>query len=93
MGADGADPAVANVGESILRVVSLHQRITFDPTRCGGRPCIRNTRVRVSDIPDLFADGLSADQILDELPYLEREDLSAALEYALRSVDHPILAV
>jgi len=70
----------------------LAPRITSDPARCGGRPCIRDTRVRVTDVLDLYAAGLSPEAILEELPYLEREDLAAALSFAARSVDHAILA-
>jgi len=66
-------------------------RITIDPKQCGGRPCIRGMRIRVSDILDLFAAGLTAEQILDEMPDLERDDLKAALTYAARKIDHPVL--
>lgn len=72
---------------------SLSERITINPKQCGGRPCIRGMRIRVSDILDLFANGLTADEILEELPDLEREDLYAALQYASRKIDHPILPV
>jgi uncharacterized protein (DUF433 family) len=48
-------------------------------------------RIRVSDILDLFAAGLSAEQILEELPDLEKDDLSAALAYASRKLNHPVL--
>ncbi|HEX3034807.1 MAG TPA: DUF433 domain-containing protein [Thermodesulfobacteriota bacterium] len=68
-------------------------RITVNPEQCGGRPCIRGMRIRVIDILDLFAAGLSAEQILEEMPDLEMEDLKAALQYAARKLDHPILAV
>jgi len=66
-------------------------RITVNPEQCGGRPCIRGMRIRVSDVLDLFAAGLSADQILDEMPDLEADDLKASLMYAARTLDHPIL--
>ena len=66
-------------------------RITFNPHQCGGRPCIRGMRIRVSDVLDLFAAGLSAAEILEELPDLENEDLKAALTYAARRIDHPAL--
>jgi uncharacterized protein (DUF433 family) len=49
-------------------------------------------RIRVTDVPDLLAAGLSFDQILDELPDLEREDLVAAITYASRGIDHPVIA-
>lgn len=54
-------------------------RITVDPARCGGRPCIRGMRIRVADVLDLLAAGLSIEQVLEELPDLEREDVDAAL--------------
>ena len=53
----------------------LLERITVNPKQCGGRPCIRGMRIRVSDVLDLFVAGLSAEQILEELPYLETDDL------------------
>ncbi len=71
---------------------SLMDRITINPAQCGGRPCIRGMRIRVIDILDLYAAGLSAEQILEEMPDLEMEDLQAALQYAARSLDHPVLA-
>jgi uncharacterized protein (DUF433 family) len=70
----------------------LLKRITVNPDQCGGRPCIRGLRIRVIDILDLYAAGLSAQEILAEMPDLEMEDLSAALNYAARSLDHPIVA-
>lgn len=69
----------------------LLDRITFNPKQCGGRPCIRGMRIRVIDILDLFASGLSAEQILSEMPDLEKEDLAAALSFAAKKLDHPIL--
>ena len=69
----------------------LLQRITINPQQCGGRPCIRGMRIRVSDILDLFAAGLSSDAILADLPDLEMDDLKAALVYAARHLDHPVL--
>ncbi len=70
---------------------SLLARITVNPNQCGGRPCIRGMRIRVSDILDLYAAGLSAEQILAEMPDLEMDDLKAALSYASRKLDHPVL--
>ena len=66
-------------------------RITVNPRQCGGRPCIRGMRIRVSDVLDLFAAGLSRDQVLSEMPDLEDDDLKAALLYAARKLDHPVL--
>ena len=66
-------------------------RITQNPAQCGGKPCIRGMRIRVSDVLDLYAAGLTADQILSEFPDLEPEDLQAALSYAARELNHPVL--
>ena len=67
-------------------------RITANPDQCGGRPCVRGMRIRVSDVLDLLAAGLTREQVLDELPDLEPEDISAALRFAARRLDHPVLA-
>lgn len=71
----------------------LLQRITVNPKQCGGRPCIRSMRIRVSDVLDLFAAGLTAEQILAEMPDLEMDDLKASLAYAAKKLNHPILTV
>jgi uncharacterized protein (DUF433 family) len=65
--------------------------ITHNPEPCGGRPCIRGMRIRVRDVLDLYAAGLSSEQILADYPDLEPEDLSAARDYAAREIDHPVL--
>lgn len=70
----------------------LMDRITVDPEMCGGRPCIRGMRIRVTDILDLLASGLSAQQVVEELPDLELADVEAALKFASGRLDHPILA-
>ena len=70
----------------------LLERITINPDQCGGRPCIRGMRIRVIDVLDLFAAGLTFDQILEEMPDLETEDLKAVLQYAARKLNHPVLA-
>jgi uncharacterized protein (DUF433 family) len=49
-------------------------------------------RIRVTDVLDLLAAGLNFDQILDEMPDLEREDIVAAITYAAESIDHPVIA-
>lgn len=69
----------------------LLKRITINPRQCGGRPCIRGMRIRVSDVLDLFAAGLNFEQILEEIPDLEMDDLKAALVYASRKLNHPVL--
>jgi uncharacterized protein (DUF433 family) len=65
-------------------------RITIDPQQCGGRPCIRGVRVRVKDILELLAEGVPEPEILADFPYVEPQDIRAALEYAAIQADHPI---
>ncbi len=69
------------------------RRITVNPDQCGGRPCVRGLRVRVKDILDLLAQGVSREDILKDYPYLEDGDITAALEYAARQADHVVLNV
>lgn len=57
-------------------------RITFDPQVMGGKPCIRGMRVTVGTIVGLIASGATPEEILEDYPYLEREDITAALSYA-----------
>jgi uncharacterized protein (DUF433 family) len=61
--------------------------------RCGGRPCIRSLRIRVKDVLDLLAAGATREEILEDYPALEDGDITAALEYAARQSDHPVLHV
>jgi len=65
-------------------------RITLNPEQCGGRPCIRGMRIRVVDILDLLASGLSSPKILAELPDLEPDDITAAIRFARHHLDQPI---
>jgi uncharacterized protein (DUF433 family) len=67
-------------------------RITINPEQCGGRPCIRGMRIRVSDILDLLANGLSSEEVLKELPDLEADDIKASIWYAARRINHVVLA-
>jgi uncharacterized protein (DUF433 family) len=76
---------------SLCEMSKLLERITVNPKQCGGRPCVRGMRIRVSDVLDLFAAGLSAEEILEDLPDLEKEDIQASLMYAARKLNHPIL--
>jgi uncharacterized protein (DUF433 family) len=69
------------------------KRITVEEGKCGGRPCIRGLRIRVSDILDLLAAGASFEEILSDYPSLEREDILAAIEYAAHQTDHAVLHV
>ena len=58
------------------------ERITVNHQQCGGRPCVRGMRIRVSDVLDLLASGLTAADVVTELPDLEPEDVTACLRYA-----------
>ena len=69
----------------------MNSRITFNPEQCGGSPCIRGIRVRVKDVLDLLAAGVSEAEILEDFPYLEHDDITACLEYAAAEVHHPVL--
>ena len=62
-------------------------RVTFDPNVMGGKPCIRGMRVTVGMIVGLVASGYSTIDILRAYPYLEEEDIQAALEYATWRVE------
>ena len=80
---------------------TLRPRITSNPEQCGGRPCIRGMRIRVTDVLDLLASGLSFKEILEEMPDLNSEDIVACLKFVshridplvIRSTDHPVIAV
>jgi len=66
-------------------------RIIIEPGKCGGRPCIRGLRIRVSDILGMLAAGASEQEILKDYPYLETEDINAALEYAAAQAGHLVI--
>jgi len=74
------------------QTVELMDRITVNPDQCGGRPCVRGMRVRVIDVLDLLASGLTVEQVVAELPDLEAADVAACLRFASRRLDHPVLA-
>jgi uncharacterized protein (DUF433 family) len=69
----------------------LLKRITVEPGKCGGRPCVRGTRMRVVDVLQLLSSGADHAEILRDYPSLEREDILACLEYAARQTDHAVL--
>jgi uncharacterized protein (DUF433 family) len=68
--------------------VSHLDRITFNPRQCGGRPCIRGTRIRVVDVLELLAAGQSESEILADFPDLQAEDILACLEFAAAPANH-----
>jgi uncharacterized protein (DUF433 family) len=69
----------------------LLKRITVEPGKCGGRPCIRGMRMRVTDILQLLSADASYEEILEDYPDLERDDILAAIAYAAHQTDHVVL--
>ncbi len=70
------------------------ERITFDPNVMGGKPCIRGMRVTVGMIVGLVASGATSEDILADYPYLEADDITAALSYAAwrsEEIDVPLV--
>ena len=71
----------------------LLARITLEPGKCGGRPCIRGKRIRVSDILELLSNGAPIEEILKDHPQLERDDVFAAMAYAAQQTNHIVVRV
>lgn len=71
--------------------IELQDRITMEPEKCSGRPCIRGLRIRVTDVLSLLGAGASHQEILDDYPMLQEDDILAALQYAALQADHAIL--
>ena len=71
--------------------MNLLDRITIEPGKCGGRPCIRGQRMRVTDVLDLLSHGASHQEILSDYPFLEQEDIYACISYASKLTDHVVL--
>ena len=69
----------------------LLSRITIEPGKCGGKPCIRGKRIRVTDILELLSADASFEEILQDYPFLQREDILAALSYAAQQTEHVVL--
>jgi uncharacterized protein (DUF433 family) len=76
----------------MIVVSKIPERISVNPAQCGGRPCVRGMRIRVVDVLDLLAAGLTQQQVLEELPDLESLDISACLRFASGRLDHPTVA-
>lgn len=67
------------------------ERITIDSEICGGRPTIRGMRIRVQDVLELLAAGVSEQEILSDYPDLQIEDIRASIAYAAREIAHPVV--
>lgn len=73
-------------------IMNIEERITFNSKQCGGRPCVRGMRIRVSDVLEMLAGNVSVETILADFPDLEREDIQACLRFAARRTDIARLA-
>lgn len=69
---------------------SLLGRITIAAGKCGGKPCIRGMRIRVSDVLEMMGEGVGIEEILADFPDLEREDVLACLQFAARPVERGV---
>ena len=74
-------------------MINLLDRIRIDPAICGGKPCIRGTRIWVSLILDLLAGGMSEDELRTEYPGLQHEDVLAAIAYGAEAARERIIPV
>lgn len=73
---------LANSAEDVMNMNALDDRITIEPGKRGGRPCIRGLRITVYDVLAMLAEGMSEDEIVDDFPELELADIRACLAYA-----------
>jgi uncharacterized protein (DUF433 family) len=69
------------------------ERITVEPGKCGGRPCIRGLRIRVTDILGMLAAGMTHEEILADFPYVERDDIIACLSYGASLAEQRMVSV
>ena len=70
---------------------ALLDRISSDPNVCGGRPCIKGTRMRVADIMEALAHGATQEELLRDFDYISADDIAAALLYSARASDHRVV--
>ena len=73
---------VGRLGKDSMTQEELLQRISIDPRICGGKPCIRGTRIYIAILLDGLAEGLTPQELLENYPHLTLEDVRAALAYA-----------
>ena len=74
-------------------MTTTHSRITIEPGKCGGKPCIRGARIRVCDVLELLANGASIEEILADYPCLKRDDILIAIAYAAQQTNHVVVEV
>ncbi len=73
--------------------IELLKRITSNTEIFNGKPIIRGMRFKVSDVLGYLASGMTPEEIIEDFPYLEKKDIVAALTYAAKKLDHPVLSV
>jgi uncharacterized protein (DUF433 family) len=76
-----------------MNMADLLERISVDPTVCGGKPCIRGTRIWVALVLDLLAQGLSEAELRTEYPQLTHDDILAAIAYGAEAARERIIPV
>jgi len=69
-------------------VITMNERITIEAGKRSGQPCIRGMRITVKDVLEYLAGGMSRQEILEDFPYLEDEDITACLDYAAHREEH-----
>ena len=69
-------------------ITAVNERITIDPDMRSGQPCVRGMRITVKDVLEYLAGGMSRQEILEDFPYLENEDITACLDYAAHREEH-----
>ena len=72
--------------------MNLEKLITMEPGKRGGRPCIRGMRITVYDVLSYLAAGMTTEEILNDFPYLTREDILAALSFVADREGHTLAA-
>jgi len=82
--------AMFTIMPKFVKKATMLERITISPEQCGGKPCIRGMRIRVTDVLELLANGLTQEQVVEELE-IELEDVQACLHYAVIKLNHPVL--
>jgi uncharacterized protein (DUF433 family) len=72
---------------------ALLERITIDPEVCGGKPCIKGTRLWVSLLLDLLADGMTEAELLEQYPQLTHDDVLAAIAYGAEAAREHVVSI
>lgn len=90
---DDGNTLLSSVGHTSNVNAVTFTRITVDPKRMGGVPCVRDLRFPVATVVAMVADGMTVDEILDEHPDLEAEDIAESLQYAALAVQERELPV